>query len=91
MNSIEIAKKLIAENDVDIEELRSAEEAIRQRIEGYKADIDTYEKGISSLRHALAYAEEDLQRKRDLKKEYLVDNLALKAFIADGGGLDMLD
>lgn len=91
MNSIEIAKKLIEENDKDIEDLRSAENAIRQRIDGYKADIDTYEKGISSLRHAIMMAEEELQRKKDLKKEYLVDNLALRSFIGSGGGLDMLD
>lgn len=91
MNSIEIAKSLIEENDKDIEDLRSAEKAIRQRIEGYKADIDTYEKGINSLRHAITMAEEDLQCKTDLKKQYLVDNLALKLLIAQGGGLDMLD
>lgn len=91
MNSIEIAKKLIEENDEDIADLRNAETIIQKRIEEYEQDIVACEKRLNILRHALSMAEEDLQRKRDLKKEYLVDNLALKMFIANGGGLDMLD
>ena len=91
MNSIEIAKSLIEENNTDIEDLRSAEKTIQKRIEEYKQDIAAYEKRIDSLRHAITMAEEDLQCKRDLKKQYLVDNLALKLLIAEGGGLDMLD
>ena len=91
MNSIEVAKKLIEENNKDIEDFRSAETSIRKRIAEYKYEIGTHEQRIESLRGALAMAEEDLQRMENLKKEYLVDNLALKAFIADGGGLDMLD
>ena len=91
MNSIEIAKNLIEENDKDIEDFRRAETIIRSRIAGYKYEIGTHEERIKSLQGAIAMAEEDLQRKRDQKKEYLVDNLALKMFIANGGGLDMLD
>lgn len=64
---------------------------VRSRIAEYKYEIGTHEERINSLRGAIAMAEEDLQRKRDQKKEYLVDNLALKMFIANGGGLDMLD
>jgi len=91
MNSIETAKKLIEENDKDIEDFRSAETSIRKRIAEYKYEIGTHEQRIEHLRGAIAMAEEDLQRTRDLKQQYLVDNLALKMFIADGGGLDMLD
>ena len=91
MNSIEIAKKLVEENDKDIEEFRIAETIIHRRIEEYKKDIEKYELLLEVKKRALAMAEEDLQRKRDQTKEYLVDNLALKTFIADGGGLDMLD
>lgn len=91
MNSIEIAKKLIEENDKDIEDFRRAETIIHRRIEEYKKDIEKYELLLEVKKRALAMAEEDLLRKRDQTKEYLVDNLALKAFIADGGGLDMLD
>lgn len=91
MNSIEIAKKLIEENKTDIEDFRRAETIIRKRIAEYKYEIGTHEQRIKSLQGAIAMAEEDLQRKRDQTKEYLVDNLALKMFIANGGGLDMLD
>ena len=91
MNSIEIAKKLIEENDKDIETFGCAEAGIRGRIEKYKSDIEMHEHRISNLRAAIMLAEEDLQRKKDQKKEYLVDNLALRMLIAYGGGLDMLD
>lgn len=91
MNSIEIAKKLVEENDKDIEDLRNAETIIRQRIEEYTSDVEKYEKLLEARKRALAMAEEDLQRKQEMKKEYLVDNLALRMFIANGGGLDMLD
>lgn len=91
MNSIEIAKKLVEENDKDIKEFRIAETIIHRRIEEYKKDIEKYELLLEVKKRALAMAEEDLQRKRDQTKEYLVDNLALKMFIAEGGGLDMLD
>lgn len=91
MNSIEIAKKLVEENDKDIKEFRIAETIIHRRIEEYKKDIERYELLLEVKKRALAMAEEDLQRKRDQTKEYLVDNLALKMFIAEGGGLDMLD
>lgn len=91
MNSIEIAKKLIEENTSDIEDFRHAEEIIRKRIDEYMRDIEKYEKLLEVKKRALAMAEEDLQRKLETKKEYLVDNLALKMFIAEGGGLDMLD
>lgn len=84
MNSIEIAKKLIEKNDKDIEGFRNAEEIIRKRIAQYKQNIE-------NLQGAIAMAEEDLQRMRDQKKECQVDNLALKVFIAAGGGQDMFD
>ena len=91
MNSIEIAKKLIEENDKDIETFGCAETRIRGRIEKYKSEIEMHEHHISNLRALIMLAEEDLQLKRDQKKEYIVDNLALKMFVANGGGLDMLD
>lgn len=91
MNSIEIAKKLIKENNSDIEDFRNAEEIIQKRIEEYKQNIAVHERQIRTLQSALAMAEEDLQRKRNQRQEYLVDNLALSMFIANGGGLDMID
>lgn len=91
MNSIEIAKKLIEENDKDIEDFRRAEKIIRERIAEYQHAIENYKFLIEAKKRALASAEEDLQFNRNQKKEYLVDNLALKMFIAEGGGLDMLD
>lgn len=91
MNSIEIAKSLIEENDKDIEDFRRAEVTIRKRIDEYEHEIGMQEERINSLLRAIARAEEDLQRTKDRKKEYLVDNLALNMFIANGGGLDMLD
>lgn len=91
MNSIEIAEKLIDENNRDIEDFRNAETTILNRIAEYTRYIEKHEKLLENAKRALAMAEEDLQRTRNLKKEYLVDNLALKLLIAEGGGLDMLD
>ena len=91
MNSIEIAKKLIEENDKDIEEYRDIETASRKRIGELQKKIETMRKVLDRLESDLAREEQWLADKKAEKKEYLVDNLALKMFIANGGGLDMLD
>lgn len=91
MNSIEIAKKLIEENNTVIEEFRRKEEIIRTRIEEYTHDVKRYEALLAASKRALEMAEEDLQSERDARKVGLVENLALKMFIAESGGLDMLD
>lgn len=87
----EIAKKLIDENEKELDDLRRAEVTIRKRIAEYKHEIGTHELRIKNLRGAITMAEEDLQRVRDQKEEYLVDIVALKTFIAAGGETDMLD
>lgn len=91
MNSIEIAKKLIKENDKDIEEYRDIEKASRKRIDELQKKIETMRKVLDKLESDLAREEEWLADTKAEKKEYLVDNLALKMFIANGGGLDMFD
>lgn len=91
MNSIEIAKKLIAENDKDIEEYRDIETASRKRIDELQKKIETMRKVLDRLESDLAHEEQYLADTKAEKKEYLVDNLALKLLIAEGGGLDMLD
>ena len=97
MNSIDIAKKLVEENNSDIEDSRRAEKIILQRIAQYEKDIEKYEKYekyekfIKIKKRALAAAKTDLQRKRDQRKERHLDNVALRMFIADCDGLDTLD
>jgi len=84
MNSIEAAKKKIEENNESIKLLRSEAKYIRERIADYKTKIEVLEQSIS--------AEEDkLRESTDERFALLVDNLALKTFVADGGGLDMFD
>lgn len=91
MNSIEIAKKLIEENDSDIEGFRREEQDILKRIAKYEEDIEEYKKLIESKKRTRAAAQENLSLTRKRMKECIVDNQALKMFIADGGGIDMLD
>jgi len=91
MNSIEIAKKLIEENDTIIEDYRSRETDSRKRIEELEEEIRRQNKALKILESSLAREEEWLAEIQSDKKEYLVDNLALKMLIAEGGGLDMLD
>lgn len=91
MNSIEIAKKLIKENDEIIEDYRRRETASRKRIEELKEKIRRQKEVVTILESSLDREEEWLAGIQNDKKDYLVDNLALKTFIADGGGLDMLD
>ncbi len=91
MNSIEIAKKLIEENDSVIEGFRREELCILKRIAKYENDIDEFNKLIEAKKRTLTIARENLSRTRNRMKAYLVDNQALKMFIANGGGLDMLD
>lgn len=91
MNSIEIAKKLIEENDTIIEDYRSRETDSRKRIEELEEKIRSQNKALKILESSLAREEEWLAEIQSDKKEYLVDNLALKLLIAEGGGLDMLD
>ena len=91
MNSIEIAKKLIEENNSDIETMRVSEIECKKRIEELEAKIKHYESKLSYARGALCAQKARLETLKVSKKEYLVDNLALKAFIADGGGLDVLE
>lgn len=91
MNSIEIAKKLIKENDDIIEDYRRRETDSRKRIEELKEKIRRQKEVVTILENGLAREEEWLADIQNDKKEYLVDNLALKLLIAEGGGLDMLD
>lgn len=89
MNSVEVAQKLIDENDKDIEFHRSRETEIRKRIEELEKKVENQMKALDILRDSLAREQQYLEEVQEDKFEYLVDNLALKAFIADGGGLDM--
>ena len=91
MNSIEIAKKLIKENDEIIDDYRRRETDSRKRIEELKENLRRQKEVVTILESGLAREEEWLAEIQADKKEYLVDNLALKLLIADGGGLDMLD
>lgn len=91
MNSIEIAKKLIEENDTIIEDYRSRETDSRKRIEELEEKIRRQNEALKILESSLAREKEWLAEIQSDKKEYLVDNLALKLLIAEGGGLDMLD
>lgn len=77
MNSIEIAKKKIAENLEIIEDLRKQETKLEKFVEEYRRYVELYRKDIEKL--------------HDEKHELLVVNQALAAFINNGGGLDMLD
>ena len=89
MNSIEIAKKLIEENDESIEICRESEVEYRRRIAELKQQIKDQKKVLDKLESDLARQEEWLASTQADKKVFLVDNLALKMFIAEGGGLDM--
>ena len=91
MNSIEIAKKLIEENKQIIEDYRDYEKTSRKRIEELKDEIRRQREALDRLESSLAREEEWLAEIQSDKKEYLVDSLALRMFVADGGGLDMLD
>lgn len=91
MNSIEIAKKLIEENKRDIEDYRTYETEQRKLVEETEKELKKAKAMVELLEARLKNRCEELERIRDTKKEYLVDNLALQAFIANGGGLDMLD
>lgn len=91
MNSIEIAKKLIRENDELIEDYRQDEKDTRERIANLEAEIKSHKEALAKLEDRLASEQSYLNGMSGCKKETLVNNLALKMFIADGGGLDMLD
>lgn len=90
MNSIEVAQKLIDENKTDIESYRSWETDIRKRIEELEKKVEDQKRALQILKDSLASEKKHLKDVQEEKFERLVDNLALKAFIADGGGLDML-
>lgn len=89
MNSIEVAQKLIDENDRNIEFYRSREADIRKRIRELGSKIEGQMRALEILQAYLVSEQQCLEKVREEKFKHLVDNLALKAFIANGGGLDM--
>ena len=89
MNSIEIAKKLVEENKSSIEDYRIWENQQRELVEATEEALTAAKAEVERLEAVLKVRRETLDDIRDSKKEYLVDNLALKMFIAEGGGLDM--
>lgn len=90
-NSVTTAKKLIEENNDMIESYRSRETATLKRIAELKSKIENQKKALEILQGSLSGEEQYLEDLKSEKFEYLVDNLALKTFIANGGGLDMID
>lgn len=91
MNSVEIAKKLIGEDNDLIQNCRDYISEINSRIEELEDKIDEQKKVLENLQNSLDYEKKYLQEANDERKEYLIDRLALQQFIANGGGLDMLD
>lgn len=90
-NTLEVAEKLILDNTEYIENLRHDEEALRKVISDLEECIKQQEDAIFVMKRNLAKHMESLTDIREEKLEYLVSTLALKAFIEDGGGLDMMD
>ena len=91
MNSIEIAEKLITDNMERIEAYRGDEANMRTAIANMEERIKQQEDALFVMKRNLEKRKEDLAYIRAAKLECLVDTLALKAFIDDGGGLDMLE
>ena len=89
-NTLEVAEKLILDNMEYIENLRHDEEALRKVIADLEERVKQQEDAIIVMKRNLAKHMESLTDIREEKLEYLVSTLALKAFIEDGGGLDML-
>lgn len=83
MNSVEIAEKKIAENLETIEELRRQETGLMKLVADNEAVIDEYQRYIEVY-------QKDIEELRSEKRELLVINQALAAFVDNGGGLDML-
>lgn len=90
-NTLEVAEKLILDNMEYIENLRHDEEALRKVISDLEERVKQQEDAIFVMKRNLAKHMETLTDIREEKLEYLVSTLALKAFIEDGGGLDMMD
>lgn len=90
-NTLEVAEKLILDNMEYIENLRHDEEALRKVIADLEERVKQQEDAIFVMKRNLAKHMESLTDIREEKLEYLVSTLALKAFIEDGGGLDMMD
>lgn len=90
-NTLEVAEKLILDNMEYIENLRHDEEALRKVISDLEERVKQQEDAIFVMKRNLAKHMESLTDIREEKLEYLVSTLALKAFIEDGGGLDMLE
>lgn len=90
-NTLEVAEKLILDNMEYIENLRHDEEALRKVISDLEERVKQQEDAIFVMKRNLAKHMESLTDIREEKLEYLVSTLALKAFIEDGGGLDMMD
>lgn len=91
MNSIEIAKKLIEENNEVLAGNREWIDRYEKRKKDLEKSIADYKEAIETLERSLFAVNEQIIEIRNENKQYLVDNLALKTFIAEGGGLDMLD
>jgi len=89
-NTLEVAEKLILDNMEYIENLRHDEEALRKVIADLEEHVKQQEDAIFVMKRNLAKHMETLTDIREEKLEYLVSTLALKAFIEDGGGLDMM-
>lgn len=89
-NSIEVAQKLIEDNKRNIESYREDEAEVRKRIEELEKKIESNERALGLLQSSLSREEKYLKDLQEEKFKYLVDNLALMAFIDNGGGLDML-
>ena len=90
-NTLEVAEKLILDNMEHIEDLRHDEETLRKVIADLEERVKQQEDAIFVMKRNLAKHMESLTDIREEKLEYLVSTLALKAFIEDGGGLDMMD
>lgn len=90
-NTLEVAEKLILDNMEHIENLRHDEEVLRKVIADLEERVKQQEDAIFVMKRNLAKHMESLTDIREEKLEYLVSTLALKAFIEDGGGLDMID
>ena len=89
MNSIEAAKIMIRDNKDDIESYRKEIQEYSNSIEQRKKEIAECERKLLRLRSDVQWFQELLKLCEEDKFKTLVDNLALNAFIADGGGLDM--
>lgn len=91
MNSIEVAEKLITDNMERIEVYRNDETNMRIVITDIEERIKQQEDTLFVMKRNLEKRKEDLVNIRAAKFECMVNALALKAFIEDGGGLDMMD